>query len=77
MRPVPAGTGVANSPWYPARNVAGGPLRCAQMEAEENKVVTQAVPPLALLAAIVVAGTLTLGWITLLLWLVLKALSLM
>jgi hypothetical protein len=47
------------------------------MDAEENKVVTQAVPPLALLAAIVAAGTLTLGWITLLLWLILKALSLM
>jgi hypothetical protein len=47
------------------------------MKEEEIEGVPQAVPPLALLAAIVVAGTLTLGWIALLLWLILKALSLM
>jgi hypothetical protein len=61
----------------PCSQCRWGAFEVRPMEAEENKGVTQAVPPLALLAAIVAAGTLTLGWITLLLWLILKALSLM
>jgi hypothetical protein len=52
------------------------PRQGAHVEEEEIKGVTQAVRPPAFLVGIVAAGALTLGWIAFLLWLMLKAWSL-